>query len=147
MSYATCSSIEPNQMPSFAAVEYLSTLRSLFYSIQNFGQIYRASLEKLTHMPGSGRRNYFRVDVNLWPLLLPNNVTYFFILLSINFKVLLILHTIFSQINLAILAKMVILLVLLFLVTWPSWILNQTKCYCSEVLESDHAAYEIWVRE
>ena len=36
-----------------------------------------------------------------------------------------------------------ILLVLLFLVTAAILILDQTKFYCSEALESDHAAYEI----
>ena len=38
---------------------------------------------------------------------------------------------------------MAILIVLLFLVTVASWILDQTKFYYSEALGSDHAAYEI----
>ena len=38
---------------------------------------------------------------------------------------------------------MAILIVLLFLVTAASWILDLTKFYYSKALESDHAAYEI----
>ena len=38
---------------------------------------------------------------------------------------------------------MVILIVLLFLVTAAILILDPTKFYCCEALESDYAAYEI----
>ena len=27
---------------------------------------------------------------------------------------------------------------------WPSWILGQTELFCSEVLQSDYSAYEMW---
>ena len=40
--------------------------------------------------------------------------------------------------------KKLILMVLLFLVTAASWILDLTQIYNSETLESDHTSSEIW---
>ena len=40
--------------------------------------------------------------------------------------------------------KKLILMVLLFLVLQPSWILDLSQIYSSETLESDHTSSEIW---